>query len=90
MSKLLVEEITDLVICPQCKKKSKRDLWEEIEEAVCCDLCGSHLAFKCPNCGELFDSIFYKFRYFLDNKIRVEIPFVGTKSEEINWEEYFN
>lgn len=43
------------ILCPSCSVASDLSLWTQGE--VECDLCGSHLAMKCPECEEEFDHV---------------------------------
>ncbi len=42
--------------CPECGEWSSHHDWEEAE--LYCDICGGHIAMKCPKCDEVFDSVF--------------------------------
>ena len=42
--------------CPECDALVEFDYDNDIYEAQC-DLCGSHSAVKCEECGELFDHV---------------------------------
>lgn len=42
--------------CPTCKKWAVHTEWKE--STVQCDICGDHIAMRCPNCFKDFDSVF--------------------------------
>ena len=42
-------------VCPECREATPSFQWEETE--VNCEDCGSHLAVRCPECGEAFDHV---------------------------------
>ena len=45
----------DEIECPECKKYSKINDWEEGN--VYCECCGEHDSLNCPECFEPFDSV---------------------------------
>ena len=52
---LTTSEVADALACPKCGADVPRAEWEETE--VGCDMCGTHLAIRCPECGEAFDHV---------------------------------
>lgn len=46
----------DLVTCPHCCQASPLVKWER-GDLINCDLCGEHVAIRCPICDETFDEI---------------------------------
>ncbi len=67
-------------ICPNCKKKSPVEDWDEA--FVDCEICGEHDARQCPECFNLFDNIYDEWELVEANKpalsIKIKIK-IGDK-----------
>jgi len=42
--------------CKECLTWTHEDGWVEAE--TFCEDCGSHMAHKCPKCGEVYDDVY--------------------------------